>query len=105
MTRQTAYAVSADGVVDLNVIHGHARGAMVNFLCTNVAPWNTPAGQQRMASVPDAVITDMFCALQRTYSEIQLVVVTIQTAYGVDPATLADVTAPAPPAPNAPAPA
>lgn len=99
---KTAYAVAVDGEVQTNTVHGHARGAMVNFLATQVAPWNTPEGQQKMGGLPDQVITGMFAALTRTYAQIQLVLITINVVQPEDPSTMADVTAPPPPAPGTP---
>lgn len=95
---QTAYAVAVKGQIDMNVMHGHARGAMVNFLCTQVAPWNTPEGQRAMAGWDDQRILDTFVSLQRTYPDIQLVIVGVSVLLTEDPTKVADLTA-APPSP------
>ena len=91
---QTAYAVAVEKRVQVATVHFHARGAMVNFLCTEVEPWNTPQGQQRMASLPDTVIRDMFVSLCASYPQVELAVVSLVATRYEDPAGLADVTAP-----------
>ena len=81
-TVQLGFGVTTDGVLDVDAVHSHARGAMVN--------WLHRRGMRLTEAVPDEAIRDVFCK-NRHYqrvsngADIQLVVVGLVTLFSQDP--------------------
>lgn len=92
MTVRTAYTVSVRGVPQTNCVHGHARGAMANWLWLE--------GVRFRPDIPDEAIRVVFLARQRAQPEkqIQLTLVQVEALSEVDAASV-QLEAPPPPAP------
>ncbi len=62
----TAYAVSVNGKLDVNTVHAHARGAMVNWLHLHVR------GFVALDSEDDETFRTIFLQAQRSRPDLQI---------------------------------
>ncbi len=85
-----AYAVAVKGVLDVNTVHSHPRGAMVNWLHLHVA------GFRAGGALPDEKIREAFVMVQRNYPELRLSLqlVMLNPVRSKDVEIITDLTAP-----------